>query len=137
MKQRYILHFPLESVSKPLTTTIIRDYGIDINILRASISPERGGELLMEFDAGEEAISKGLTFLEENNVEVERFEHTVKFREEECIHCGACTAVCFTDALSISGGRKLLFDHARCVACGLCIAACPLRLFTISWNGSC
>ena len=48
--------------------------------------------------------------------------------EERCVDCGACTAVCRTDALAIDRPTmEIRFYPERCVACGLCILACPVK----------
>ena len=45
-----------------------------------------------------------------------------------CVHCGACTAVCSTDALTIDNSTALLnFAKEKCTLCEQCIIACPLR----------
>ena len=49
-----------------------------------------------------------------------------------CIHCGSCTAVCFSGALTMSRAtNEMVFNPEKCVVCELCLKACPLRLFSI------
>ncbi|MCJ7689342.1 MAG: 4Fe-4S dicluster domain-containing protein [Clostridiaceae bacterium] len=49
-----------------------------------------------------------------------------------CVHCGACTAVCNTNALSINNKLcQLNYDASQCTGCNYCIAACPLRIIQI------
>lgn len=52
-----------------------------------------------------------------------------------CTVCGACAAVCPTEALRISDterGTSLRHDPAVCVACGRCVAACPEAAVTVT-----
>ena len=53
----------------------------------------------------------------------------VKLREETCTACGACAAVCPTEALLCEEGARgetvISFEAGRCVACGNCVSACP------------
>ncbi|RKZ09188.1 ferredoxin [bacterium] len=44
---------------------------------------------------------------------------------ELCIACGACTAVCPTEALIIVGISLEFFD-SRCISCGVAQYACPV-----------
>jgi MinD superfamily P-loop ATPase len=46
--------------------------------------------------------------------------------ESRCDGCGACARVCRYHALTVLGGRPLLFDHL-CHGCGGCVLACPQR----------
>lgn len=41
--KKIVLHFPQKTVDKPVVSRLIRDYGLDFNILKASISPARSG----------------------------------------------------------------------------------------------
>lgn len=46
----------------------------------------------------------------------------------KCVHCGACTAVCNSNALRLdSVSWSLIYDKQKCTGCKLCISACPLR----------
>jgi ferredoxin len=44
----------------------------------------------------------------------------------ECITCGACMAVCPTEAIS-AGDEQYTIDPDICVDCGLCEAECPVE----------
>ncbi len=61
--------------------------------------------------------------------------YQLDFKREGCVACGACTAVCFSGALSHNRpGWELNFKPELCVICGLCVKACPLKLFNIDYN---
>ena len=53
----------------------------------------------------------------------------VRLREETCTACGACPAVCPTEALLYEEGPQgeaiISFEAARCVSCGNCARVCP------------
>jgi len=44
--------------------------------------------------------------------------------EDICIGCGACSAFCPNDAISVSD--KASVDAERCVDCGNCEGGCPV-----------
>ena len=44
---------------------------------------------------------------------------------DKCLKCGACVAVCPTEAISMDGG-KVVIDPAKCISCGTCQAVCPV-----------
>lgn len=48
--------------------------------------------------------------------------------DKKCVQCGACTAVCNSNALSMDPAAwTLAYDEQKCKGCLLCINACPLR----------
>ena len=131
---RFILEFPPECSGKPLTYHLVKDYDIKINILRGTISAGKEGKLLVEFEAGVVILDKGLKFLQVQGIRLVPIGQQVFLEKEKCIHCGACTAVCFTGALILSQTDwKLIFEPDKCVARRLCAEACPLKLITVSF----
>lgn len=135
-KVRVILEYPPEVSDKPLIYHLVKDYDLRINILRGTITAGKEGKLLVEVEAEEENLEKGLEFLRrEGNINIKLMSQQVVLEEDKCVHCGACTAVCFSGALQMDRKDwKLLFDPEKCLACELCVAACPLQLITVGFN---
>lgn len=44
----------------------------------------------------------------------------------ECINCGACEAVCPTNAISEADDRRVI-DSEKCIDCGACVGQCPVN----------
>lgn len=132
-KKRVVLTFPPELTEKPLTYHLVKDFDLAINILRAKITPGEEGKLVLELSNGsEEMIEKGLDFLVKQGVGVEAVSREISLSEEDCIHCGACTAVCQPGALQIDPETaRLCFDKERCIVCQLCVPACPLGIIKV------
>lgn len=129
MKRRFTIKFPPESTKIPLTYHLIKDYNLMVNILRAAITGEQEGRLLIEVEAEPDDLEHGLAFLKSHNVTIIPLDQQIRVDTSRCIHCGACTAVCFSGALTLDREKwELAFDHEKCVMCGLCVTACPLRI---------
>ena len=134
-KQRLVLRFPAETVNEPITYTLIKNYDVMINILNADITNGREGNLLVELSGRSESVDGAMSYLESRQVEISPVVKTILFSQLECIHCGACTSVCFPGALRMDGAsRELQFTPELCVACELCIKACPLQLFELNFG---
>lgn len=134
-KVRVILEYPPECSDKPLTYHLVKDFDLRINILRGTITAGKEGKLLVEVESEEENIERGLDFLRGEGVGIKLMSQQVVLEEEKCIHCGACTAVCFSGALQMNRQDwKLLFEPEKCLACELCVAACPLQLINVGFN---
>lgn len=134
-KQRLVLRFPIDSVDEPITYILIKTYDVMINILNADITHGREGNLLIEISGEEESVDGALSYLESKSVEISPVVKTILFNQLECIHCGACSSVCFPGALEMdTESRELRFIPEKCVACELCIKACPLQLFELNFG---
>lgn len=134
-KVRLILEFPPETSDKPFTYHLVKDYDLRINILRGTITAGKEGKLLVEVEAEEENIEQGLAFLRDEGISIKLMSQQVVLDKDKCVHCGACTAVCFSGALAMDQQEwKLLFEPEKCLACELCVAACPLQLITVGFN---
>ncbi len=121
-----LLIFKSNIMYKPVIYRLARDFDLVFNILEAKILPRREGRILLELRGDDATIEKGLDFLKEHNVGVELLTDKVWRDEDKCVHCGACTGLCPTNALSVNReDMKTYFDVEKCVACGICGLACP------------
>lgn len=121
-----LLIFKSDIMYKPVIYRLARDFDLVFNILEAKILPRREGRILLELRGDEDLIGKGIRFLQEHQVVVEYLADRIWREEELCVHCGACTGLCPTQALSLSPPEmKVAFDVNKCVACGMCGLVCP------------
>ncbi|MDX9904455.1 MAG: NIL domain-containing protein [Bacteroidales bacterium] len=130
--RRFVLTFPPEATGEPITYNLIRKYNIMVNIVKADVSPGKIGHLVMEMTAPAKVLKEGMAYMEQQKVECVPIDRTITYREDLCIHCGACSAVCFAGALTMNRKTaELSFEPEKCVVCELCLTACPLKLFSI------
>ncbi len=134
MVRKVILSFPAQVTERSLTYDLVKRWDIRINILKAEIEVGRAGKLLVELDAPAEALEAGLTYLEENGVEVSPVASKISRDEKLCVDCGNCASACVSGALTIGKPDwRLKFDPERCIMCKLCLKTCPLKLFHIEF----
>ncbi len=123
-----ILRFPFTEVQKPLVCNLARDFDLTFNILNATIFPRKEGLMVLELFGQKRNFKDGVKYLKEQGVKVQNASQEIKRDENRCTHCGACTAVCPTGALSVQRPEMLVvFNQKRCSVCELCITACPPR----------
>ena len=124
-----ILDFPAEVAQKALVCQLVKKYDLMFNILNAQISNQRKGHMVLEISSGSKSgFNKGVNFLKNQGVQISTPEHQIFKDEEICTHCGACTAVCPTEALHIRRPEmEVLFDKEKCSLCERCIVTCPTR----------
>jgi len=134
MKQRFVFRFPTDTIGIPVSWHLIIDYGLKINIFNAYINAGEEGNLALEVEGPKRSIGAGIQFVRSKGVLAEPIEKHVQIGMKRCVHCGACTAVCYPGALRLHGETRLLqFNADRCTVCELCTTACPLKLIKISF----
>ncbi len=132
--KRVVLHFPKRLVEQPVIYRLVKDYNLEFNILRASITaePEEEGLLVLQLKGEQEEYDKGVKFLLKSGLKIQSLSQDVTRNEARCTNCGACVTVCPPGAFEVdSKTRQVSFDHEKCVACGLCIKACPPRAMEV------
>jgi L-aspartate semialdehyde sulfurtransferase ferredoxin len=134
MKAKYLLSYGPDVVDEPILWNLVKNYDVKINILRAEISAGERGTMLVELEAEENSLGRALLWLDEIGVSRSSLTRELLFRSEECVNCGACTGVCFSQALSLDAEAKLRLEREKCVACGLCVKACPFGLFELDFG---
>lgn len=124
-----ILNFPAEVAQKALVCQLTKKFDLLFNILSARISNKKEGYMVLEISSSSKAaFNKGVNFLKDQGVSVSSPAHKIYKDEEICTHCGACTAVCPTDALYIRRPEmEVIFDQEKCSVCELCLVTCPTR----------
>ncbi len=124
-----ILTFPPEVAQKALVCQLPVKFDLLFNILRAKISNRKEGYLVLEVSSPSKgAFNKGVQFLKDQGVTVSSPAHKIYKDEEICTHCGACTAICPTEALYIKRPEmEVIFEQEKCSVCELCLVTCPSR----------
>jgi ferredoxin len=135
-KIKVTMRFSANDITVPVTYHLVKDYDLMVNILNADISLNKIGTLVVDLSGEEENIKKGLEYIRSLGVEVKIFNKNIIWKADECIHCGACTAVCPSGALAMDKTDwSLTFDREKCLICGLCVKACPINVMNITDNG--
>jgi len=132
--KKIVLHFPQQTIDKPVVSALIRDYALDFNILKASISPGEEGLMIMELTGEQEDYDRGIKYLQQVGLEIQSLSQDVLRNDERCTHCGACITMCPTRAFTLEPkSRKVAFDNSKCIVCELCVRACPPRAMELKF----
>ena len=127
-----MLRFPKTEAQKPIVCYLTRDYDLTFNILNATVLPRKEGIMVLELQGTKKNFKAGVEYLRRQGVRVRSASQEVKRMHQRCTHCGACTAVCPTTALSIQRPEMTVdFDQKKCSVCELCVPACPTRAMEV------
>lgn len=132
-KIKILFYYPANEIAKPITYHLIKDFDLEVNILHADISLNKVGKLILDIRGEEEKIDAALKYIGEQGIEHKLFAKSIIWQADNCVHCGACTAVCPSGALQMDKKDwTLAFDREKCLVCELCVKACPLKVMNVS-----
>jgi ferredoxin len=122
---RILLRFSEEIVEEPITSQIILELKVPINIIAAHVN-SKGGEVLAEVP--DEALDKVVKAFRKRGASVS-IPKLIEVDSEKCVSCGACVTLCPVEAITIDEEASVVFDKEKCIGsiCSACVDACPAR----------
>ena len=134
MKKRVTLTFPRRSVQMPVTYRLAKDFNVAANIIRAQVAPNQVGKLVVELAGDIDALDAAIDWMRTQDINVSFASREIAIDEDICVHCGLCTGVCPTEALTLDPQTAMLvFTRSRCVVCEQCIPTCPVNAIATSF----
>lgn len=120
------LTYPHEHVNEPILSLAVKEVGVLLNILEATVNSEKG-EIIVSVEAPDERLNRLVDFLQGRGVHVERLTQVLQVDKERCTSCGACISPCPVEAIRFQPDWSVEFIEEKCVGCGICAIACPVR----------
>jgi ferredoxin len=132
VSKRVVLHFPHRLVNQPIVYKLVKEYDLQFNILKAFVTPEEEGLMVLELSGKRENFDKAVKYLQSCGVKMQPLSQDVVRNETKCTSCGVCVPICPTAALMVDQEtRKVSFDNKKCIACELCVKICPPRAMEV------
>ena len=132
VSKRIVLHFPHRLVDQPIVYKLVKEFDLQFNILKAFVTPQEEGLMVLELIGKRENFDKGIEYLLSCGVRIQSLAQDIIRNEEKCTNCGVCVPICPTDALVVDPEtRKVLFHNKKCIACELCVKICPPRAMEV------
>lgn len=130
--KRIVLHFPHRLVDQPIVYKLVKDYDLQFNILKAYVTPQEEGLMVLELTGEDKNFKKGIEYLQSCGVKIQPLGQDVIRNESKCTDCGVCVPICPTGALVVEPlTRKVHFYDNKCIACELCVKVCPTRAMEV------
>lgn len=130
--RRIVLHFPQRLVDQPIVYKLVKEYNLQFNILKAYVTPQEEGLMVLELKGEDEKYNRGIQYLESCGVRIQPLSQDVIRNENKCTDCGVCVPLCPTQALVVDTlTRKVHFYDHKCIACELCVKICPTRAMEV------
>ncbi|MFC1855573.1 NIL domain-containing protein [Thermodesulfobacteriota bacterium] len=132
MKKTVVLNFTSTTWDQPIICNLSKEYNLVFNILKANITPQQEGILILELIGSEEDFNKGIKYLESFSIRISPLEKDVTRNDDICLQCGVCTSMCPTKALDINRETmEITFDVNKCIGCEACVKICPPRAMQV------
>jgi L-aspartate semialdehyde sulfurtransferase ferredoxin len=133
VKKRVTLIFSRRTIHMPVTYRLAKDFNVAANIIRAQVTPNQVGTLVVELSGDIDQLDAALEWMRSQDIQVSLANREIVIDEDLCVHCGLCTGVCPTEALSLDPQTfRLTFTRSRCVVCEQCIPTCPVQAISIN-----
>jgi L-aspartate semialdehyde sulfurtransferase ferredoxin len=121
-------------VQMPVTYRLAKDFNVAANIIRAQVAPNQVGKVVLELAGDIDQLDAALDWLRSQDVGVSLANREILINEESCVHCGLCTGVCPTEALSLDSKTFMLnFTRSRCIVCEQCVPTCPVEAISTNF----
>jgi Fe-S-cluster-containing hydrogenase component 2 len=122
---RILLRFSENIVEEPITSQIILELKVPINIITAHVN-SKGGEVLAEVP--DETLDKVVKAFRKRGATVS-IPKLIEVDSEKCISCGACITLCPVEAITMDEDAAVVFNKEKCLGstCSACVDACPAR----------
>jgi len=127
INKKILFHFRTNQAGKPIVYHLIKNFNLTVSILRAQITPDAEGYLVLDISGQENDINRGIEFVKKSGVNVDTVKKDIRWDEKKCTHCGNCLPHCPTQALDIKDRKTMLvsFNDSLCIECLACIKNCP------------
>ena len=134
VSRKIVLNFPEKIANQPIVYKLVKDFDLGFNILKAYITPEEGGRLVLEVSGAAKNYKRGMQYLTESGVEMQPLSQDIIRNENRCSHCGVCVPLCPAGAFTVeSSTREVRFEDSMCIACCLCVKICPVRAMEVKF----
>jgi L-aspartate semialdehyde sulfurtransferase ferredoxin len=132
--KRIVLHFPHRLVDQPIVYKLVKDYNLRFNILKAYVTPQEEGLMVLELSGSDADFRQGMKYLESSGVKIQPLSEDIVRNSAKCTDCGMCVPICPANAFVIDPvSRKVIFEKDKCIACELCIKICPTHAMEINF----
>ena len=128
MEKKFRIDFDESNVLESVTYTLVSEFNLKPNVLRADIGGDGVGFMLLSIVGDQGDIVRGMTHLRELGFVVRELSGHIFHDYGRCWSCGACVSLCPTRSIYYDPDTmEVRLNTATCIACGSCINACSVK----------
>lgn len=128
MERKFRIDFDESNVLDSVTYTLVSEFDLKPNVLRADIGGDGSGFMLVSIVGDRDDIVRGMTHLRERGFGVRELSGHIFHDYDRCWGCGACVSLCPTRSIYYEKDTmEIRLNSGTCIACGSCINACSVK----------
>ena len=128
VEKKFRIDFDESNVLDSVTYTLVSEFNLKPNVLRADIGGDGHGFMLLSLVGEKDDMIRGITHIREKGFQVRELSGHIFHDYDRCWSCGACVSLCPTRSIYVvSETREVRLNTENCIACGSCINACSVK----------
>lgn len=128
MEKKFRIDFDESNVLESVTYTLVSEFNLKPNVLRADIDGDGSGFMLLSIVGEKDDIVRGMTHIRDIGFGVKELSGHIFHDYERCWSCGACVSLCPTKSIFHDPETmEVRLNTGTCIACGSCINACSVK----------
>lgn len=132
MEKKFRIDFDESNVLESVTYTLVSEFNLRPNVLRADIDGDGSGFMLLSIVGDRDEMVAAVTRLREMGFGVSELSGHIFHDYDRCWNCGACVSLCPTRSIYFEEGTmEVRLNKETCIACGSCIDACSVKAINL------
>ena len=115
MEKKFRIDFDESNVLESVTYTLVSEFNLKPNVLRADIGGDGHGFMLLSLVGEKDDMICGIEHIRGQGFKVKELSGHIFHDYDRCWSCGACETV------------EVRLNTGTCIACGSCINACSVK----------
>lgn len=131
MEYKFRIDFDETNVLGSVTYTLVSEFNLRPNILRAIISGDGHGFMLMGIKGEKKVIDAAVKRINGMGFMTRELTGHILHDSEKCWNCGACISLCPARSLTFSEDMRIKVNMDSCIACNACINGCSVKALSL------
>ena len=128
IEKKFRIDFDESNVLESVTYTLVSEFNLKPNVLRADIGGDGHGFMLLSLVGEKDDMINGIEHIRKQGFSVKELNGHIFHDYDRCWSCGACISLCPTRSIYYEPGtQEVKLNTDTCIACGSCINACSVK----------
>ena len=128
IEKKFRIDFDESNVLESVTYTLVSEFNLKPNVLRADIGGDGHGFMLLSLVGEKNDMVAGIEHIRGQGFKVKELNGHIFHDYDRCWSCGACVSLCPTRSIyCVPETQEVRLNTDTCIACGSCINACSVK----------